>query len=69
MPEFLIVLLLWLGLLDPTVSYTTTQVQDIATTNSSLIEQTSSSVDTTSVSWQLAREHQRDIVIIDPRER
>ena len=69
MPEFLIVLLLWLGLLDPTATYTTTQVQNIATTNSSLIEQATPTVDTTTVSWQLARDQKRDIVIIDPQDR
>lgn len=68
MPEFLIILMIWLGLLDPTVTYTVGQVQSIATDNASWIEQTSPNVDTTIASWQTARELQKDINIVDPSQ-
>lgn len=67
-PEFLIILMIWLGLLDPTVTYTVSQVQTIATDNSTWIEQTSPTVDTTLASWQTARELQRGINIVDPSQ-
>ncbi len=66
MPEFLIILMIWLGLLDPTATYTVAQVESIATTNSSWIEQTTPTIDTSTASWQTAREQQKQILIIDP---
>lgn len=68
MPEFLIILMIWLGLLDPTATYSVSQVQSIATTNASWIEQVSPTVDTTVSSWQAAKELQREITIIDPSQ-
>jgi hypothetical protein len=68
MPEFLIILLIWLGLLDPTATYSVGQVQSIATNNATWIEQVSPTVDTTVASWQAAKELQREINIIDPSQ-
>ncbi len=68
MPEFLIILLIWLGLLDPTATYSVGQVQSIATNNATWIEQVSPTVDTTLASWQAARELQREINIVDPSQ-
>lgn len=69
MSEFLIILMIWLGLLDPTATYTVGQTQQIAETNTTLLQNASASVDTTSTSWQYAREQQKDIIIIDPTTR
>lgn len=66
MPEFLIVLLIWLGLLDPTATYTVSQVETIATNNASWIQQATPTVDTTATSWLQAREHYKEVTIIDP---
>ncbi|MEY2720079.1 MAG: hypothetical protein RLZZ273_1445 [Bacteroidota bacterium] len=66
MSEFLIILMIWLGLLDPTSTYTVAQVQQIATTNATSIEQYTPGVDTTTASWQQAVADQREIKIIDP---
>ena len=68
MPEFLIILLIWLGLLDPTATYSVGQVQSIATNNATWIEQVSPTVDTTVASWQAAKELQREINIVDPSQ-
>lgn len=66
MSEFLIILMIWLGLLDPTSTYTVAQIQQIATTNATSIEQYTPGVDTTTASWQQAVADQREIKIIDP---
>lgn len=66
MSELLIILMIWLGLLDPTSTYTVAQVQQIATTNATSIEQYTPGVDTTTASWQQAVADQREIKIIDP---
>jgi len=66
MPEFLIILMIWLGLLDPTSTYTVAQVQQIATTNATTIQQSTPGVDTTTASWQQAAADQKEIKIIDP---
>lgn len=66
MADFLIVLMIWMGLLDPTVVYTNSQVQQLAANNSAAIESASIGVDTTSSSWQYAVEEKKTIIIIDP---
>lgn len=68
MSEFLIILMIWMGLLDPTVVYTVPQVQQIAADNATTIQNGSLSVDTTSTSWQYAVEEKKTIWIIDPTQ-
>jgi hypothetical protein len=68
MTEFFIALLIWMGLLDPTATYTVSQVEQITATNSTAIQQATNSLDTTTVSWQNAQARVKETLIIDPLE-